>query len=255
MDIVIIGSGNAAAVLGRKFKAARHNILQIVSRNASSASNLAYEFDTESTNYWSLINRSADIYIIAVSDDAISEVAANVQLPGKVVAHTAGTVSKHALKGVSQHYGVFYPLQSLKKDLPNDPEVPIFIDGSDQLTIDKLTQLARSISPNLVARSEDDHRSRLHVAAVIVGNFSNYLYALAEDYCKKEHLDFQSLYPLILETAQRIRTNSPSEVQTGPAMRHDKETIEKHLHILERHAELKKVYQFLSDSIWRGVGS
>jgi hypothetical protein len=85
-----------------------------------------------------------------------------------------------------------------------------------------------------VARSTDDHRNRIHVAAVIVGNFTNYLYALAEDYCKKENLDFHSLYPLIIETAQRMKNSSPSDVQTCPAMRHDNETID------------------LSESIWSG---
>ena len=64
MDIVIIGSGNVAAVLGRKFKAAGHTILQIYSRNAAAASELAYEWDTESTNYKITINKNADVYII-----------------------------------------------------------------------------------------------------------------------------------------------------------------------------------------------
>ena len=126
MDIVILGSGNVAAVLGRKFKAAGHNILQIVSRNASVASKLAYEWDTESTNYSSIINRNADFYLIAVSDDAIHEVVDALKLPKKVVAHTAASVSKDVLKNVSDHYGVFYPLQSLHKEDINPPEAPIF---------------------------------------------------------------------------------------------------------------------------------
>ena len=68
MNIVIIGSGNVAAILGRKFLKAGHSIVQIYSRNASAASELAYEWDTESTNYKSLIVKNADVYIIAVSD-------------------------------------------------------------------------------------------------------------------------------------------------------------------------------------------
>ena len=107
MEIVIIGSGNVAATLGRKFKAAGHEILQVVSRNASAASKLAYEWDTESTNYPSIINRNAEVYLIAVSDDAIDEVIADLKLPGKVVVHTAASVSKDILKGVSGHHGVF----------------------------------------------------------------------------------------------------------------------------------------------------
>src|SRR5687767_3269158 len=105
MDIVFIGSGNVAAVLGRKFKSAGHNIIQIYSRNASAASELAYEWDTESTNYKTLINPNADVYIIAVNDDAIADVTDNLFLPGKVVAHTAASVPKDAIKSISPHYG------------------------------------------------------------------------------------------------------------------------------------------------------
>src|SRR5678810_292984 len=101
MDIVILGSGNVAAVLGRKFKTAGHRILQVISRNASAASKLAYEWDTESSNYPSIAKPNADIYIIAVSDDAIDDVIANIQLPKKVVVHTAASVSKDILKKVT----------------------------------------------------------------------------------------------------------------------------------------------------------
>jgi predicted short-subunit dehydrogenase-like oxidoreductase (DUF2520 family) len=249
MDIVIIGSGNTAAVLGRKFKAAGHNILQIVSRNAPAASKLAYEWDTESTNYPSIINRNADVYIIAVADDAIDEVIADLKLPGKVVAHTAASVSKDILKNVSAHYGVFYPLQSLRKEMNGIPEVPVFFDGSDEKAKKMLEALAHSISHDHVAQAGDEARMKLHVAAVIVNNFTNHLYALAEDYCKKEGIDFRELYPLIEETAARIKETSPSKLQTGPAARADEETIQKHLALLKLHPQLKKVYELLTESI------
>ncbi|HET6723164.1 MAG TPA: Rossmann-like and DUF2520 domain-containing protein [Chitinophagaceae bacterium] len=249
MDIVILGSGNVAAVLGRKFKAAGHNILQIVSRNASVASKLAYEWDTESTNYSSIINRNADVYIIAVSDDAIDDVVADLQLPRKVVAHTAASVSKDVLKNVSDHYGVFYPLQTLHKEDLDLPEAPIFFDGSDDITKKKLEALANSISPKHVSQAGDDVRSKLHVAAVFVNNFTNHLYALAENYCKKEGIDFKELFPLIEETISRIKDISPSNSQTGPAARNDEETIEKHLKLLQPHPQLKKVYEALTTSI------
>src|SRR5688572_6953773 len=116
MDIVIFGSGNVAAVMGRKLKAAGHSVVQIMSRNATKASALAYELDTESANYMTLLNKNADIYIIAVSDDAIPDVIRGLHLPGRIVAHTAASVPKEVLKDVSKHYGVFYPLQSLRKE-------------------------------------------------------------------------------------------------------------------------------------------
>jgi len=174
---------------------------------------------------------------------------ADLQLPRKVVAHTAASVSKDVLKNVSDHYGVFYPLQSLHKEDFDLPEAPIFFDGSDEITKKKLESLANSISPQHVSQAGDDARLKLHVAAVFVNNFTNHLYSLAEDYCKKEGIDFKELLPLIEETATRIKDISPSKSQTGPAARNDEETIQKHLELLKTYPELRKVYEFLTSSI------
>ncbi|MBL7743724.1 MAG: DUF2520 domain-containing protein [Chitinophagaceae bacterium] len=249
MNIVMIGSGNVAAVLGRKFKAAGHDILQVVSRNASVATKLAYEWDTESSNYISLITKTADVYIIAVPDDVIEELAAELKLPGKVVAHTAASVSKDVLKNITAHYGVFYPLQSLRKEMTTLPDIPVFFDGSDDITKKTLEKLAHSIAEEKVAEAGDDARLKLHVAAVMVSNFTNHLYDLAEDYCKKEGLDFKQLFPLIEETAIRIKDISPKQAQTGPAVRHDKETLQKHLDLLKGHPHLKNLYVLITESI------
>ena len=249
MNIVIIGTGNTATVLGKKFKEAGHHIVQVFGRDASAASKLAYQFDTESTNYWSVIRKNADFYLVAVADDAIAEVAKHVHVPGKLVAHTAASVAKDVLKTMSHHYGVFYPLQSLRKDVDELPDIPVFIDASDEGTGKKLEQLARSISREKVIVAGDKERLKLHVAAVIVSNFTNHLYKLAEDYCKREGLDFKQLLPLIEETAQRLKTISPSDAQTGPAIRHDQPTIEQHLIVLEKYPHLKKIYEVMTESI------
>jgi predicted short-subunit dehydrogenase-like oxidoreductase (DUF2520 family) len=249
MNIIIIGTGNAAAILGKKFQLAGHRILQVFGRDAASASQLAYTFGTESTNYWSVVRKDADFYLIAVSDDAIVDVAKHLSLPGKVVAHTAAAVSKDVLKNVSTHYGVFYPLQSLRKDIGGIPEIPIFVDANDEVAKQLLESLARSISKEKVSIAGDDERLKMHVAAVIVSNFPNHLYALAEEYCKKEGIDFNQLVPLIEETALRVRTVTPSHTQTGPAIRHDKPTIEKHLLLLEKYPRLKNLYAVLTESI------
>jgi predicted short-subunit dehydrogenase-like oxidoreductase (DUF2520 family) len=249
MNIVIIGSGNVAAVLGRKLKAAGHNIMQIMSRNASAASALAYEWDTESANYMSLLNRNADVYLIAVSDNAVKDITAGLHLPGKVVAHTAASVPIESIKNVSDHYGVFYPLQSLRKEMTTLPDIPVFYDGSDAVAKKRLEQLANSISSQPSAIAGDEQRLKLHVAAVIVNNFVNHLYTLAQEYCRKEGIDFKQLLPLIEETASRIKDVSPAQVQTGPAIRYDKETIQKHLDLLKEHPQLKNLYILLTESI------
>src|SRR5829696_5227527 len=220
MDIVIIGTGNTATVLGRKLRKAGHNIVQVFGRNSSEASELAYELNTESTNYWNVVNRNADLYILAVSDIAIEEVFEELRLSDKTIVHTAASVSKDVLKKGSEHYGVFYPLQSLKKDLGYIPEIPMIIDASDEKTLHMLDVLAHSISDRVI-EADDDTRVKLHLAAVMVNNFTNHIYSLVEKYCKDEGLDFYLLLPLIRETASRIDNISPAKSQTGPASRGD----------------------------------
>jgi predicted short-subunit dehydrogenase-like oxidoreductase (DUF2520 family) len=248
MDIVIIGTGNAATVLGRKLKKAGHNIVQVFGRNSSEASELAYELDTESTTYWNVVNKTADLYIIAVSDIAIEEVFRELHLSDKTVVHTAASVPKDILKSGANHYGVLYPLQSLKKDAGYVPEIPMIIDASDKKTLNMLDVLAHTISDRVV-EADDATRVKLHLAAVMVNNFTNHLYALVEKYCRDEELDFYLLLPLIRETASRLENISPAKSQTGPAIRGDHTTIEKHLELLNKYPQLKKLYEIFTESI------
>jgi predicted short-subunit dehydrogenase-like oxidoreductase (DUF2520 family) len=248
MDIVIIGTGNTASILGHKLKAAGHDILQIYGRNAKTASDLAYELDTESTNYWAVVNRNADVYLLAVSDIAVAEVVKELALPDKTIVHTAASVSKEVLNK-AEHYGVFYPLQSLKKDSTYLPDIPIIIDASDEMTLGVLHNLANSITDKVI-KAGDEERMKLHLAAVLSNNFVNHLYALAESYCQKEGLDFRLLIPLIKETALRVETISPLQAQTGPALRHDISTIQKHEELLVNYPHLRKIYHLFTESIW-----
>lgn len=248
MNIVLIGTGNTASVLGRKLKTAGHAIAQIYGRDAAAASELAYQLDSESTNYWSVVTRDADIYLLAVSDIAIEELVRELHLPEKTIIHTAASVSKEVLSAASPHYGVFYPLQSLVKTSARLPEIPVIIDASDEATLQLLEELGDSISTQVV-EADDDARARLHLAAVFCNNFVNHLYTLAEKYCKDEGLDFGLLLPLIKETSARLEAVSPSGAQTGPALRKDEVTIEKHLQLLQAHPRLKDFYLLFTKSI------
>lgn len=249
MDIVIIGSGNVAAVLGRKFIEAGHRILQVISRNKADSQSLAQEWKTDCINFSGELNPYAGIYIIAVSDDAIKDVIAGIKIKSSVIAHTAASVSKDILEPVSDHYGVFYPLQSLRKEMVVIPEIPVLYDGNDEKAQAKLESLASSISPGYVSLAGDEIRSKIHLAAVFVNNFTNHLYALAEKLSDAEGFNFKKLHPLIEETATRLKNISPKNVQTGPAIRNDEETIRKQLALLASDPHLKKIYETLTESI------
>lgn len=248
MRIVIIGSGNVATVLGRLFVKNNHEVIQVVSRNAGHAKILATEFNCPFTDNTGIIDTSAELYIVAVSDNALYNLNSSIHLGKKLVLHTAGSVSKDVLKDISVNYGVLYPLQSLRKEMEYSGDIPLLIDGSTEETTTMIEDFAKSISAN-VAKVSDEKRLKLHVAAVVVSNFTNHLYALAEDFCKKEEVDFNLLVPLIKETAERTASQSPVAMQTGPAVRNDVFTLDKHLQMLAGYPKLKYIYLKLTDSI------
>ncbi len=248
MNIVIIGTGNTATVLGKKLKLAGHHILQVFGRNIIEAKDLSSLLESKPVNDFNKIDPGAELYLLAVSDDAIADVSKNLPISDKILVHTAGAVSKDILKKASPHYGVLYPLQSLRKEMEPLTEVPLHIDAGDEETLERINTLAKSIATQ-VTISGDTERMKLHVAAVFCNNFTNYMYTLGETYCKNENLAFEHLLPLIKETASKLQHHSPSKMQTGPAIRGDQQTIKKHENLLADYPALQEVYRYLTRKI------
>lgn len=248
MNVVFLGSGHAATVLAKRMHAKGHVVLQVWSRNKLNAQALAKEVNAQAIETTDQLNPAAEMYIIAVTDEAVQQVANKLKLSNKLVVHTAGSVSIDVLKITSLNYGVLYPLQSLRKETEPIAEIPFLVDGSSDEVKILLGDLAKTIS-STVSFADDEQRFQLHLSAVIVNNFTNHLYTLAEDYCKHRTLDFQLLLPLIQETAMRLGFASPSVLQTGPAKRNDAQTIQKHLQLLKEDPELRQLYQNFTDSI------
>jgi len=244
MEMVIIGSGNVATVLGRKAVSAGHRILQVVSRDIAHAERLAGELGTASGSI-SDLDESALVYILAVSDDALPELASSLHLGKAVVVHTAGSVSKHVLDRVSRNHGVIWPLQSLRREHACIPDLPLIIDASTPECLTLIRDLAESMSDQ-VRVLDDEQRRKLHLAAVISGNFSNRLFAMVKAYCDREGLDFHLLLPMLRETVDRLSHSDPSGMQTGPAARNDLETMGRHLDMLEHDEDLRELYELFS---------
>ncbi|MEJ7625780.1 MAG: Rossmann-like and DUF2520 domain-containing protein [Ferruginibacter sp.] len=248
MNVAIIGSGNVAATLGRLIAKSEHKVIHIASRDIGHAATLAKEFNAAFSDYKAIGEVNADIFIIAVSDAAIMECTGNFNLNDKLVVHTAGSVSMDILKDTSENYGILYPLQSLRKEKINLPDIPFLIDGNSEEVIQFLEAFVHSLHC-ISQRTNDNERLKLHAAAVIVSNFTNHLFALAEEFCNKENVPFDLLKPLINETAQRINDLSPGNLQTGPALRKDIITLDKHLKLLGEYPGLRSIYLKLTDSI------
>ncbi|TKK70812.1 DUF2520 domain-containing protein [Ilyomonas limi] len=254
MKIVIVGTGNVAQVLGKMLSKANHTILQVFGRNQQSLNECAAILQAMPITGFNQINTEAEVCIIATSDSAIAAIAAQLHLPNTIIVHTSGGISINVLQKHKQ-YGVMYPLQSLRKELPYLPEVPLFVDGNNEEIIATITALAKTIAAE-VHWAGDAERLKLHIAAVFCSNFINHLFALANQFCNSEHLHFNYLRPLIHETVHRMQFEAPENLQTGPAVRNDETTIQRHLQVLQSYPLLANVYEVLTLSIknWQVKG-
>jgi len=249
IKVVLLGGGNVAHHLAKVFiKSVEVSLVQVFNRAIESIQNLKNHVEVID-DYKKL--KKADIYIICVSDTAIKIVSSKIPKGKGLVVHTSGSTSMEVLKH-HQNRGVFYPLQTFSKSRSvNFLEIPICIEANNVGDLKILENLAKSISDNLY-KINSKQRERVHIAAVFVNNFVNHLYNIGDEICKEQQIKPAILYPLIKETAYKIKEIAPFEAQTGPARRSDTNIITKHLSNLNQNQ--REIYKLLSDSISLNYG-
>jgi predicted short-subunit dehydrogenase-like oxidoreductase (DUF2520 family) len=245
IKVSIIGSGNVAQHLIQAFQMnSQIELVQVLARDIKKVAHLL-DSNRITSDYTQL--QASDVVILAVSDDAIAEVSSALQFENRLVAHTSGTVSLNSLDPKNRQ-AVFYPLQTFSKDKPIDfKSVPICLEAENEKDVQTLKQLAHSIS-NAVYEINSEQRKALHVAAVFVNNFVNYLYQMGNEICDANAIPFEILKPLIQETANKIATLSPKNAQTGPAKRNDLKTIAAHKEFLKDENQAA-IYKLLTQSL------
>ena len=228
IKVSILGFGNVGQHLYQAFsKVIGVDVIQIYNRSEININeDLQASFTTDIKQL-----KEADIYIIAVPDDSIKELSKTLPIKNKLVVHTSGSVPMSLLSDNNKK-GVFYPLQTFSKNAELDfNTIPICIEANNLEDLESLKQLASEISGN-VQEINSDKREQLHLSAVFVNNFVNYMYQIGNDLLEENSLNFDILKPLIQETAKKIESLNPEDSQTGPAKRNDLKTIENHLHLL-----------------------
>jgi predicted short-subunit dehydrogenase-like oxidoreductase (DUF2520 family) len=247
--ISFAGAGKVAGALCSELHARGHFIDQISSRNESNGRRLAGFYQAK----WSVdlnFPVTSEVIIVAVPDNSLSEVLKALRCSeSAVVAHTAGSLGLDVFPKGLKNTGVFYPLQTFSVNRkPDMSVVPFFIEASDQDCTEKLKNLAESIS-NSVYLSDTEHRRLLHLAAVFVSNFTNHMFTTGKDISSMAGFPFEVLKPLIKETVGKSIELGPENSQTGPAVRYDLNTIEKHMDLLSFSPELKNIYEQITKSI------
>ena len=246
LNIVIVGAGNVAWHLAKELQKKEQNILQVYNRSIEGAISLSHKLKCDFTTRIEDLNRDADLYILTVKDSVIEEVSASLNLINKLVIHTSGAIDQDVIK--YDRRGVLYPLQTFsKKKKLNFKNIPFYIEASKSQDYKTLIRLANLLSP-MVYNIDSHQRKVLHVAAVFACNFSNYMYMISDEILSKESIPLDILYPLIKETASKITKHKPKDVQTGPAARKDKSTIDTHLKYLNQ-GKNYDIYKILTKNI------
>ena len=250
ISVVLLGAGNVAHHLYKAFSASENvEVKQWYNRSIRTLE--PFKTTVVVTDDLNQL-LEADIYIIAVSDDAIAQLSSELPFEDRFVVHTSGSANIHDLDKKNRR-GVFYPLQTFSKSVDLDfSEVPVCIETLNKSDYPLLKSLAESVS-NTVKRVNSNQRAALHLAAVFVNNFTNQLFRVAHEITESESTEFDLLKPLIMETAKKVQELSPYLAQTGPAKRHDKKTIKRHLKQLDNEHH-KEIYELLTASIQKTHG-
>lgn len=250
ISVILLGAGNVASHLYKGFSASK-NVTVSQWYNRSLDSIISFKNETEVTDDLSQL-KEADIYILAVSDDAISNLSNLLPFEDRFIVHTSGTGSMYDLQKKNKR-GVFYPLQSFSKGAKIEfQNVPFCIEVEDKSKMQMLKNLATALGSQFF-KVTTEQRKTLHVAAVFINNFTNQMYRIAHEISDKENIEFDLLKPLIMETANKVQEMSPYIAQTGPAKRNDKKTLKKHLKLIDDE-DHQEIYKLITKSIQKTHG-
>lgn len=255
MRIVCIGAGNLATHLGLALVEQGIEIVQIYSRTLTSAVALARKLSPAgkigATSTLEEVCTDADLYLFAVKDSALPGLIESLA-PARqhaVFLHTAGSIPMSVFEGHLSRYGVFYLMQTFSKQRAVDfRQIPVFLEASDEQLLDHLRSLAEKVSDKIYMATSEQ-RKYLHLSAVFACNFVNHCYALSARLLKEQGLPFEVMFPLIDETAAKVHDLSPEEAQTGPAVRYDRNVMDKQTELLEAHPQWRLLYEEMSKSI------
>lgn len=247
MRISIIGSGNVATHLALALYGRGHKIDQIWSRNLDHATTLAQRVEANPIDDISQLIPNANVYILAVADDAIRFLAKDIRVGNALVLHTSGATPKEVLEDCSFRFGVLWSPQTFIRDVALEyNELPFCIEGSDPKTEDDIEEFIGMISQHIY-HTNLQQRQYLHLSAVFVNNFTNGLYGIAQKICREHDVPFEILHPLVLNTARKVQWGDVRYQLTGPAVRNDTKTLAVHRKLLADDKATLQLYNRLTD--------
>lgn len=252
MSISIIGTGRAAFHLGHALQRADCTIASVTGRSADRTQELA------STLYATPLSPTdplpnSNVILIAVSDDAISEVAKKLPTSDAVLVHLSGASGLGHL-APHTHRAVLWPVMTLSPGAPMDfAQIPLVVDANTEHARSVVLGLGNTMSKKVTQLAHAD-RELVHAAAAISTNFPLHLLDAAQALLKANNIPPDLLLPSFAAMAEKAKALGPHDALTGPARRGDIGTVQHHLDRLTQVPDLRAAYALLSSMILRTYG-
>ncbi len=258
---LIVGTGRWAKWLLTRMVECGYEVA-VAGRDPSSAQLLAAATGVQDYSLGDLPSKAVagKVVWLCVSDDAIAPV--GEQLLSHFdsidfIVHSSGTAPLVGSGSVPS--AACWPVQSITAETaPDWSNLQLVLEGSTpeagQLLLSYVSPLIAGpnstenyLPPKLVSATRE--RQLLHLAAVLVQNFSNVLWQHAADLLGANELNYTTLLPLMRNYLNKLEDTSPRLLQTGPAMRGDAATVALHRGLLAEEPSLLELYNFMTASI------
>ncbi len=233
----IIGNGNLGSHVSALFeqKGIAYNWLNV-------------KLDLETANL-----KPEDVVWLCIPDAAIPEIIEKLRVFNALLIYCSGNLEME--DHWKSHVAVWYPLYSFRKNVNILwSEIPVFIEAYNDKAHTYFVNLSGKLNKSFEF-CDSKRRRNLHLAAVFVNNFTNAMLVAAEntlqDFSRDEILN--ALLPIAQQTIARWSVSPAAALQTGPAMRKDIPTLQRHLEELHDFPLEKHLYEVISNYIQQKI--
>jgi predicted short-subunit dehydrogenase-like oxidoreductase (DUF2520 family) len=254
MRVVVLGAGKLARHLGPACAKNGIEVVAVYNRHLEAARLLVETIGTTAiaTDQLADLPPDADLYVMTVSDQAIGPLAEQLSLVLKAdlpIVHTSGATPAAILSKATRRFGVFYPFQTFSPGRQVDfSHIPLCIYATEPALLRKLRACAKKLSQQ-VYQLDDEQRAQLHLAGVFANNFVNHLVGQSHQLLAEADIPRPIIFNLVRETIEKLEQQEAASAQTGPAIRGDEMTIDKHLALLADSPGAKAIYELITQQI------
>jgi len=257
-SVALIGPGKLAQSLAPALAAARYRVREIVGRDSAESRRrtraLARRVGAAASTL-TTATFDADLVWLCVSDDAIGacarEIAPLRNWKGKLVLHSSGALSSDLLAPLSRrgaHVGTLHPMMSFVHGSATSMRgVPFAVEGSAAAL-----RVARRIARDLggfAFEIKKKNKTLYHSAGSFASPMLVVVLATAEKIARTAGVPAREvrrvLAPILRKTIENYIANGAAAAFSGPLVRGDVRTIERHVRELRRVPGALEAYRAL----------